>query len=125
MTPAGPELNALNREVAEKVMGCTVESGVTYHDGRGIPWTVFRKDGTTHNSIPYSTDLLAAMEVVAEMQRQRFEVEAEWRLIGEQWRVAFIMTGITYREYGATADTLPLAICRAALAAVSPTDKQE
>jgi len=113
----------LDEAVAALVMGFTVEHGTTHVDGRELPWTVFRNGSTTHNPIPYSTDLLAAMEVEARLWG--FGWAARFiRLADGRWWAEFAKRGSFWTEY-AIADTLPLAICRAALAAVSPTDKQE
>jgi len=123
----------LDEAVAAQVMGFTVVRGTAHIDGRELPWTVFVRDGRKFNSIPFSTDIAAAFSVVERFHEQRLWMTCSyrcgyrkpWNRFG--WIVQFRGTDKGYAE----ADTLPLAICLAALAAVSstppvsPTDKQE
>jgi hypothetical protein len=97
---AGRELDAL---VAEKVMG----ADVVVRDGRAYI------NGNPYDRLPnYSTDIAHAWQIVERM--------ADWRVVIErvpsgEWEVMFD----TRRVFeNVKADTLPLAICRAALAAV-------
>ena len=110
--PAGGALDAL---VAERVMGHTMARHVH---------PALRRDGAAHVLVHegvaapcprYSTDLVAAWLVVDRMRADglRPVLMPDW---GQQWQV------IVYRrsEYVAESewcDTVPLAICRAALAA--------
>lgn len=107
--PAGPEMDRL---VAEKVMGWKVS-----HLGRGRCETV-NNSGVTY--IRYwvpSSEISSAWEVVEHMNRKTggFMVE-DW---GDKFFAGFgpaDPAGV--RRKVATADTAPLAICRAALIAV-------
>ena len=48
----------------EKACGWIRESGVMRYDGGEFPWTIWRKDGKTHNSFPdYLNDLNACHEM--------------------------------------------------------------
>lgn len=120
--PAGRELDAL---VATKVLG------YTYDPESWVEWGITSPDGNREGELflrAYSTDIAAALEVVEKMR-------------GDNWRF-----GCSSREFGtgdnwwawlenpphwessdtksatAEADTLPLAICRAALLAMLDGD---
>ena len=102
---AGRELNAM---VAEKVMGykMTEVAGTKYVDGFSV-----------QEPRPYSTDLMAAWEVVEKMQdyqkphQMGHPLHLKYHFWVEKW----------YASIGASEaleDTVPLAICRAALKAM-------
>jgi hypothetical protein len=137
--PAGHELDLL---VAERVMGWTwVETrvagtnerarvfaapGATTDDGT---WT--RADVRRNRNAPnarYSTDIAAAWKVVGEMERRGFHARLKTPFDPKSDKVAvehhagFTPHGMTgwngLPDHRGFADTMPLAICRAALAAV-------
>lgn len=110
---AGRELDAL---VAEKVMGWK-----RYGRRNSGTWTAPGGFNASAGSWPtYSTDIAAAWEVVEAMQKKAWvtEVSADCFVDG---RPAGFTAHCWYdddsRHY-ATADTAPLAICRAALQAM-------
>jgi hypothetical protein len=121
---AGPALNA---EVAERVMGLD------------LTWRRFSLDGLNRDLGPvravpaYSTDLAAAWGVVEALRACGFEVEIGSRT-GGGWYASIVQSnGWGYRcdecdgpvdPPFAYADTTPLAICRAALAALDATAGQ-
>ena len=124
--PAGRELDAL---VAEKVMGWV--RGRRYGNGNG-EWIIDGKTSVsrTWDSTPsYSTSIAAAWEVVEKMRNTKEAPdETYWVLTdcaGSGWR-AEILQVLTENDaphqvaYG-VGDTLPLAICLAALAALAPS----
>ena len=99
---AGPEMDAL---VAERVMG----------------WTAERKPGLPHLWLPPghfisgwspSTDISAAWQVVEKMLEKHEAFHLEY-IPDKQWYAMF-----WFATYFTSADTAPLAICRAALKAV-------
>ena len=111
--PAGPELDAL---IATDVMGCRV---VHCRDGTyklKVPGSFDRVDFVTaegaRSACPkYSTDWAAVGEVLDKLDAW------SWELINHGEGVTMtIFKDATH--YEATADTVPLAICRAALKAV-------
>lgn len=108
MMEAGPELNAL---VAEKVMGLK-NVGMRNHV-QGEDLFGEDQDGDTVWVPAYSTDIAAAWLVVDKM-RQNGRVYLQGRL--NSWTFRCSPDGIELFE--ADAPTAPLAICRAALAAV-------
>lgn len=121
---AGRELDAL---VAERVMGIEVRDGsrVTCIQvwQRGVGW----KDGPAGSCLvlpdPYSTDITAAWQVVEKMRERGYEV-----------CIGLISDGVFCRIDGEPGERIghasvdwrdgstPLAICRAALAAVETSD---
>lgn len=125
---AGPELDA---EIAEKVMGYfwlpwrdgfDRDDGCYRRDGKwlcdGI-WAPHGPPGPYHGPIPqFSTEVSAAWSVVEKMQAERgFYTCIQWSQLPKRhqhrgWRAEF---GI----YGEDASTAPLAICLAALRALS------
>ena len=114
---AGRELDA---EIAEKVMGCRVvrQSG-------NSPWLVETPAGIWGRveQVPYSTDIAAAWQVVE-----------KYRVLDHHFNVGVNM-GFDGKAHGywaicangptAHADTAPLAICLAALAAVADPSGDE
>jgi hypothetical protein len=132
---AGAELDAM---VAEKVMGWVRtpnQYGDYWHDGNHL-----YVGGGSHNPLPhYSTDIAAAWQVVQHLRKRLMQTPGAEEVdfnVGEEgdprrpYCTAFIhVRGATIpggwgqaHEFGnwdASADTAPLAICRAALAAVS------
>jgi len=108
---AGLELDAL---VAEKVMGWQM---VCDDCGDGVDST-----GTPNECPKFSSDIAAAWEVVEKLKPTHRQVVIDRHrgedLQEEQWGVAFVTnTGVSiFRE---RAPTAPLAICKAALKAVS------
>lgn len=130
--PAGRELDAL---VAEKVMGCRVQhwsgynSPGTYRCGCGVvcayPHGVKDREGQLDGDLAYySTDIAAAWEVVEKLRERGLHLDINNRQacdgvddMGGAWWAEF--ASADYAVGGqAFADTAPLAICRAALAAV-------
>lgn len=116
---AGREMDAL---VAEKIMGFTVR----YVLGR---YQVALFDVETKERVPgifktlphYSTDIAAAMEVVGNLYSMpNTKIEISW---GSMINPREILVRIDRGQvsYG-VADTLPLAICRAALKVVMGRD---
>jgi hypothetical protein len=110
---AGPELDAL---VATQVVGW---SGVTVHAWAttGIPPG---EGGLRGVEIPrYSTDLAAAWEVVEFLRKEGFDFDCfcSSTKLQEGWSEAVFTDQIDSVQ--AKAETLPLAICRAALLVVS------
>ena len=104
--PAGREMNLL---IADKVMllPCVDDPP---GDGRNCPRCGY---------LDYSTDIAAAWEV-AEKMRATYGVSLYWRSKrkGEGcWVAKFLHRS---HAHEATGDTAPLAICRAALKAVTP-----
>jgi hypothetical protein len=123
----GRELDAL---VAERVMGLQVQrdqytAGVKalLGDKRSDdPWDYYI--GDTNDRLPhYSTDISAAWLVVERMrQTHDFELGllAKFKNGKDLWEAEFTdcATDEAYKSYLAEADTAPLAICLAALAAL-------
>ena len=133
---AGPEMNAL---VAEYVMGQTdfdhpgffwnegtTEDGKDGWDGFNCPRCGASKGDTGKCTKHYSTDIAAAWQVVEKFEynwniyRDVGKCGSEYITAGDmQYRVIFSSPGMPMQ--GVTADTAPLAICRAALLAVLET----
>jgi len=138
--PAGRELDVL---VAKKVMGWTKPKG-----GRRDPLTgkrpVWRELPFEYVDTPhFSTDIAAAWEVVEKFHgdspniqigKDGWEIDVQTAKDGNGWFVAIRRYRVEdYAEehdywgaqsYYAHAETAPLAICRAALAAVDPSGAQ-
>jgi hypothetical protein len=95
----------VHAEVMGKMMNCPL-------DQRG------QVGGCVHFPA-YSTDITAAFIVARRMRDQRFWLQLQdmRRFDVNEWEVEFSSAG---RDGWAKAETLPLAICRAALAAVEP-----
>lgn len=116
---AGRELDAL---IAERIFGLRVEWEQEYL-GETIPSSKQLADQYDENGIlpMYSTDIAAAWGVIEKLAIHMI-----------QFRLEQTGSGITFAKFfdctidmqkvigGAHADTAPLAICRAALKAVSP-----
>lgn len=114
---AGREVDAL---VAERVMGlvpCTAES----HRSGEAPWSCHARGDSPDQggeTAHFSTDMDAAWPVVEAMQGRGFVFTLRYRDSGG-WRACFMTRPTTEnRSPSRVADTAPLAICRAALAAV-------
>lgn len=116
---AGRELDAL---VAEKVIGARVKyaSGTAYNAdllGGVDPERDLILDGSWGRAIVrnYSTDIVAAMDVLAALGG----IATITRLKADEWHVS-----IAQERSGGQwwAETLPLAICRAAIALVGLTE---
>ncbi len=116
---AGPELDAL---VAEKVMGCRV---VHCRDGTyklRVPGSYDRVDFVTaegaRSACPkYSTDIAAAWEVMEKMAKEGYKPCVGMN--GHCWDATMrVDIATTTEDEWMSANTAPLAICRAALAAV-------
>ena len=109
--PAGREMDAL---VAERVMGATIierntGSNLIFYDYRA------RKDDKAFTAQKYSTDIAAAWQVVEKVVPGRgISIEA-FKKPPLVWHVEFYM-GV---GWSANDESLPLAICRAALKAVT------
>ena len=106
----GRELDAL---IAEKVMGETVTWGGD-PGGTIIPW-VGEPDGIQGECPPYSTDIAAAWAVV----EKKSGCNLIWHGDLQEWHCQFFGDP-TFGEIG-KAPIAPLAICLAALKAMSTT----
>lgn len=119
----------LDIAIAERVMGYdwwrSKVSGkrCLFPEGRQYPWFIYRATGDEqltadydHQVPPYSTSIEAAMEVVEKLRTEHWCVTLMNQFSkGPQWYVSFeTVEGETY----ATCDSLPEAICLAALKAV-------
>ena len=108
--PAGREMDAL---VAEKVMGADTKQ---YYRLDGIPWH-------KHDLPAYSTEIDAAWKVIKGLEynwnlcRDVGKCGSDYETAGDM-NYRFIYTAPGMPMEGITADTAPLAICRAALLAV-------
>lgn len=104
---AGRELDAL---IAERIMGWV--RGRRYGNGNG-DWIIDGKEGrrTWETTPRYSSDSAAAMQVFQRLREMDFIVVLETAING-QWCV-------TVENWEEAADTIPLAICRAALQATA------
>ncbi len=117
---AGPELDAL---VAEKLMGKTY---CRCFGGRSKqPFgLICRQCGWEAGGGPYSGDIAAAMEVVAKLQEILIERHKppSWPAarIEFTWQHQFSWNAFVPGYAMGSGNTLPLAICRAALQAVGP-----
>jgi hypothetical protein len=122
---AGRELDAL---VAEKVFGAKLIRS-EFHEGAPVVACDFpdRPVGSAFGNLPpYSTDIAAAWEVVEKVGRHwngfDFCIFSDKGFVSgvEEWRAGWFEAG--YGEYegraDATSDTLPHAICLAALKSV-------
>lgn len=59
--------------------GWTPESGVMPYDGVEFPWTIWHKDGKTHNSCPdYLNDLNACHEMEQVLTSEQHIDHMEW-----------------------------------------------
>lgn len=104
------ELKALDAEVAAKVFGMEWAGGnpIRDYDGRR-PWPP-----------PYSTDIKAAWEVVEKMRELGWCFMLRQWPDGTTWAVLEPHTPVTLAiGHDAKAENAPLAVCRAALAALS------
>lgn len=124
--PAGREMDAL---IAEKVMGWTTYEeyvhGPLMHGGgmmtlyRG-DGAQFKKDNTTHtwsvDCFCPSTDIAAAWEVVEKLADEVYVEYGHRPSIQSHGNVGWLVRFRFHR--GTWADTVPLAICRAALKVV-------
>lgn len=97
----------LDREIAEKVMGWGIGIDIMYRDAHGMP--VMHPD-----KFQPSTNIAHAMEVEAEMFRRGFQFEL-WHEPAGYYRAEFYKSESTGK---ARSESLPEAICRAALAAL-------
>ena len=109
---AGPELNVL---VAEKVMGWNLRSDRWYDGERETLWrtdaSYFRGDWEFWNP---SQDIVAAQEVMEKLKEYHWNIE--WSPVMKVWETEpWPSIGWHENEFFVRADTLPLAICRAAL----------
>jgi hypothetical protein len=101
--PAGEEMDTL---IAERVMGFSFNKYGHSFTGKGHPgWHDL-------NKLPnYSTDMAAAWEVVEQRQKNGYCFDADGNALRRRIRFG------VGQEIG-EAETMPLAICRAALLAV-------
>lgn len=126
---AGRELDV---EIAEKVMGATwrpVPDDMAYRERE---WLQFNDAGVVlawryddgrpdvqKGSLPcYSTDIAAVWEVVEEMARRGWVIDVQNRQL-TRWACHVAFPAPNYATVFECEDTAPLAICRAALAAVA------
>jgi len=118
--PVSRELDVL---IAEKVFGCNVRrapSGAVYCNCERVTPLQFAPHGDLDLSeiYDYSTDDAAAWGVV-EGIRDRFAFAIKESEDTEGWDACFFGRGANVGHWQAYAETAPLAICRAALLAVS------
>lgn len=123
---AGRELDAA---VAEKVMGCTVIRGdfgwLKCGDGVTCAYphaSRDRDDQLSGELARYSTDIAAATTVTERLREHRITVY--WRPETQKWQVMIARRPLSHDPFqltlaNVTAPTLPLAICLAALEAIS------
>jgi hypothetical protein len=122
---AGPELDAL---VAAKVMGWVKRDEITFEDRAGNRYTTWNDGHFKNPDLPaFSVRVQDAMLVGAEMHRRGFWMRLQSPFAaGGQWSAGF-SPGHTVpgphgnSEYCALGDTPALAICRAALQAMTGT----
>lgn len=117
---AGREMDAL---IAEKIFGLKVEWEIEYL-GEQIPSSKQLADKYDENGILplYSTDIAAAWEVV-EGVREKFNLLMNvhpYSLVAANGGYRVSVNDLHIELDYTTADTAPLAICRAALKALSP-----
>lgn len=125
--PAGREMDAL---VAEKVMGLHVEriDGHPMWVGQDLPGSPYLlKDGRQAHSLrAYSTDIVAAWEVVKKVGlfRNCFHLHEaavgiqdgpKWTRTGWEWVVEQVLQPVGQNSVLGRGETAPIAICRAAL----------
>jgi hypothetical protein len=108
---AGPELDAI---IAEKVMGW--EPG-KIENGLALWWETDQGTKYPHDA-PFSTDISSAWEVVEFLRKEGFDFDSfsSSTRIQAGWSDVVFMSQLD--EFSARAETLPLAVCRAALLAV-------
>lgn len=127
----------LDAEVAERVMGY---SWYSFEDGGVFTYLTKwmnteretmiarRRDGTldSYHGREYSTDIASAFLVVEAMQAQVWGITIQnWSHYGEKWwTVVFRSHPLGPPPVEAKADSLPLAICLAALAALEADASQ-
>lgn len=109
----GRELDAL---IAERVMGWTSVHYDGPTDRARYKWLGIPPDGRTYQTEVryFSTDIAAAMEVVERLREQGYGVVMADNMGKPPWNVDVVATA---KVYEGDADSLPLAICRAALQA--------
>lgn len=103
MTPE--ELREIDRQVAEKVMGWVWQGGNPIgngYDGRW-PWPP-----------PFSTDIAAAVEVAERVAKLAWHLSK----IPGRYRCQIVLAASIDKCFEVEANTAPLAICKAALAAL-------
>jgi hypothetical protein len=115
MLDAGRDLDA---EVAEKVMGWTLEIQDDRNDAYSQTWRTgpnILTDSLFVYEFEPSIDIAAAWQVVEYMQgRELTDFSVSWDVRNDSWCWV-----ARFARTEATGPTAPLAICRAALAAVS------
>ena len=121
---AGAELDAL---IAEKVMGWDhvrkIEPRSSIY-GPCSPYYIGREnitDGDFDEPVPhYSTYIGTAWQVVEKMQANKWWFDADWELGELPWAAFFVdRDSFGYiGVYGSNAESMPLAVCRAALKVV-------
>lgn len=116
--PAGREMDIL---VAEKVMGWTRKYVGEF--GNQI-WDSPSQGAYLEDAIPnYSTDIASAWEVVEKMKEEGFQfVIGTSELFGKPVRyfVEFKKEGTAFSHNRVYTDTVPLAVCRAAMLPALP-----
>jgi hypothetical protein len=111
--PAGTELDVL---VATRVLGLAYDrvdsAGTTYHE--------VRAPGQTHATFlrPYSTNIRDAWAVVEHLQRHGCAVRLSNKTVDWAWWAYVYSKDALFAEATCQEPTAPLAICRAALAAM-------
>jgi hypothetical protein len=126
---AGRELDAL---IAERVMGHVLKSPVYATPDYVLEWDGPPGNGTSRaRELPhYSTEITAAWEVVEKLDAQKHFLEIERRGDRREDGDYFMRwaCGLWPSYVEAEAETVPLAICRAALKAVAvralPTEQE-
>ena len=125
---AGLELDLL---IEEHVMGSTWQGGILYRAGKNWCYGARDESGRTDRGIcpHYSSDIAAAWQVVEEMRRRHFSLCLGLNAFASVQNGVKFYNGVRglghslfnadpHPDPYAVADTVPLAICRAALAAL-------
>lgn len=102
---------ALDRAIAEKVLGLTIETK-----------TFYASNGACSNDLPrYSADIAAAWQIVEHLNNLGWLIASMYQLDkSRDYYIAFTRQSEVPARGGAP--TLPMAICIAALQAVKNTD---
>ena len=121
---AGPELDAL---VAEKVMGWGKRDEITFEDRGGNRYTTWNDGHFKNPDLPaFSVRIQDALLVEDEMERRGFWMSLKSPFVkNAPWHAGFTERGTTgwngRLDFRGSADTPALAICRAALQAMTGT----
>jgi hypothetical protein len=127
MTPPTAPSPSAGREMDERiaeVMGGDISRGVAHHDSAKMAWAVYRGPGEIVGGgiPPFSADIAAAWTMVEALRERGVFIDVE--TTSERYRACAGREGGDNEDIWVltdwfSADTAPLAICRAALAALS------